>query len=225
MSERAYFTDEFFRFLRELKTNNNREWFLANKQRYETEVKAPALQFISDFAPHLRKINKHYVADPKPNGGSLFRIYRDIRFSADKSPYKTHLGAYFSHERPSEGSVPGFYLHLEPDGCFAAAGLWHPDGRTLNKVRSAILNRPADWKKLNAKGIKVQGDSLTRPPRGYPADHPFIKDLMRKDFVCSVNFTNKQVKSRAFLNDFVTACRRMCPLVAFLTQSVSLPWK
>ena len=92
-TQRSYFTDEFFRFLRELKKNNNREWFQANKQRYEKEVRDPALQFIADFAPHLKKINSHFLADPRPNGGSLFRIYRDIRFSADKSPYKTHLGA------------------------------------------------------------------------------------------------------------------------------------
>ncbi len=223
-NQRSYFTDEFFRFLRELKNNNNREWFNANKQRYEKEVRDPALQFIADFAPHLKKINSHFVADPRPSGGSLFRIYRDIRFSADKSPYKTHLGAHFQHERPSDGSAPGFYLHLEPDGCFSAAGLWHPDPKTLNKLRSGILNRTAEWKKLKNSGIKIEGDSLKRPPRGYAADHPYIKDLMLKDFVSSHRFTNKELKSPQFLQQFTDSCREMSPLVAFLTKSVGLPW-
>jgi uncharacterized protein (TIGR02453 family) len=224
MSQRSYFTDEFFRFLRELKNNNNREWFNANKQRYEKEVRDPALQFIADFAPLLKKINSHFVADPKPNGGSLFRIYRDIRFSADKSPYKTHLGAWFEHERPFDGSSPGFYLHLDPDHCFAAAGLWHPDPKTLNKVRSGILNRSAEWKKLKNSGLKIEGDSLTRPPRGFDADHPHIKDLMQKDFVTSVRFSNKELKSTKFLEQYAESCRKMSPLVAFLTKSVGLPW-
>jgi uncharacterized protein (TIGR02453 family) len=224
MRQQSYFTDEFFRFLRELKKNNNREWFNANKQRYEKEVRDPALQFIADFAPHLKKINNHFVADPKPNGGSLFRIYRDIRFSADKSPYKTHLGAWFQHEKPTEGSSPGFYLHLDPDHCFAAAGLWHPEPKTLNKVRSAILNRTAEWKKVKSTGLKIEGDSLKRPPRGFDVDHPFIKDLMQKDVVTSVPFTNKEMKSPNFLEQYTESCRKMSPLVAFLTKSVGLPW-
>jgi uncharacterized protein (TIGR02453 family) len=224
MSQRSYFTDEFFRFLRELKKNNNREWFNANKQRYEKEVRDPALQFIADFAPLLKKINNHFVADPRPNGGSLFRIYRDIRFSADKSPYKTHLGAWFKHERPFDGSAPGFYLHLDPAECFAAAGLWHPDPKTLNKVRSGILNRSAEWKKLKSRGLKIEGGSLKRPPRGFDADHPFIEDLMRTDFVSSIPFTNKEMKSAKFLEQYAESCRKMSPLVAFLTKTVGLPW-
>ncbi|HEY7161095.1 MAG TPA: TIGR02453 family protein [Acidobacteriota bacterium] len=223
-TQRSYFSDEFFRFLRELKNNNNREWFNANKQRYEKEVRDPALQFIADFAPHLKKINKHFLADPRPNGGSLFRIYRDIRFSSDKSPYKTHLGAWFKHERPFDGSAPGFYLHLDPEDCFAAAGLWHPDPKTLNKVRSGILNRTSEWKKIKAGGLKIEGASLKRPPRGFDADHPFIKDLMQTDFVSSIRFTTKEMKNPKFLDQYTESCRKMNPLVAFLTKSVGLPW-
>jgi uncharacterized protein (DUF2461 family) len=86
------------------------------------------------------------------------------------------------------------------------------------------LNRQAEWKKLKSSGIKIEGDSLKRPPRGYDADHPFIKDLMMKDFVCSHRFTNKELKSPQFLQQFVDSCREMSPLVAFLTKSVGLPW-
>jgi uncharacterized protein (TIGR02453 family) len=107
--KKAYFDRELFQFLRELKVNNNREWFQANKQRYEKKVKQPLLQFIADFAPNLRKIHPRFVADPRPTGGSMFRIYRDIRFSEDKSPYKTMASAHFPHHKAGkEVHVPDF---------------------------------------------------------------------------------------------------------------------
>src|SRR6185369_3813459 len=105
------FTRAAFAFLRELRDHNDREWFAANKQRYEKVVRDPALQFIAGFGPRLHKISPHLVADPRPVGGSMFRIYRDTRFSRDKSPYKTHLGIHFFHEKAkAAASVPGFYL-------------------------------------------------------------------------------------------------------------------
>ena len=132
----TYFTPESFAFLRELRENNNRDWFAANKQRYEREVRDPALRFISDFGPHLLRIAPRLVADPRR---SMFRIYRDTRFSRDKSPYKTHVGIHFFHEKAkAAASVPGFYLHISPGESFAAAGIWHPDPRSLGKVREAI---------------------------------------------------------------------------------------
>src|ERR1700676_1379621 len=93
----AHFTPGFFQFFRELKSNNRREWFQANKSRFETEARDPMIRFISDFAPHLSPISRHYYADPRPVGGSMFRIYRDVRFSKDKSPYKTNAGMFFHH--------------------------------------------------------------------------------------------------------------------------------
>jgi uncharacterized protein (TIGR02453 family) len=224
MAGQTYFSSDLFSFLRELKANNNRDWFGANKQRYEKSVRDPVLQFITDFAPHLKKINRHFVADPRPHGGSLFRIYRDIRFSSDKSPYKTHVGISFDHERQGEWNVPVFYLHFEPGECFAGAGLWHPDPKTVNKIRSAILNNPKAWKKVLQGGLELQGASLSRPPRGYDPNHPLIKDLMRKDFIVYVPFTDKQVRGNSFMQDYIKACQKMSPLVEFLTKSVGLPW-
>jgi len=126
----TYFSPEVFSFLRELAENNNRDWFAENKTRYEQRVREPILQFISDFGPRLAKISPHFVADPRPSGGSLFRIHRDTRFSHDKSPYKTHLGVHFFHDSGKKApSVPGFYLHIAPDECFAAAGR-HRDALT-----------------------------------------------------------------------------------------------
>jgi len=124
----AYFDDETFAFLRELRTHNDRSWFTANKGRYEGSVKRPVLGFIEDAGPELHKLSKQLVADPRPVGGSMFRIYRDVRFSRDKSPYKTHVGVHFPL---GKGGVPGYYLHLEPNGCFVAAGMWMPEADQL----------------------------------------------------------------------------------------------
>ena len=117
---------ELFDFLIRLKVNNDREWFQANKARYEEQVKAPLQAFIGGFDERLARLSAHFVADPRPVGGSLFRIYRDVRFSKDKSPYKTAAGIHFRHERGKDAHAPGYYLHLEPSECFAACGLWMP---------------------------------------------------------------------------------------------------
>ena len=97
MAKRAHFGPELFRFLRELEANNRKEWFQANRGRYEEQVREPMLAFISDFGPRLRKITPYLTADPRPVGGSMFRIHRDTRFSRDKTPYKTHAAAQFRH--------------------------------------------------------------------------------------------------------------------------------
>jgi uncharacterized protein (TIGR02453 family) len=225
MSSSQHFSSDLFKFLRELKRNNDREWFSANKQRYESAVRDPFLRFIADFAPLLHSISPCFVADPKPTGGSMFRIYRDIRFSQDKSPYKTHAAAHFPHQGSGkDASAPGYYLHMEPRSCFAAAGLWHPDPRTLMKVRMAIVERPHEWQAVRRSSLTVEGDRLSRPPRGFDPDHQFVEDLKLKDFVTSVSFTDKQVCSPRFVLDFARACQKMSPLMRFLTESLGLEW-
>lgn len=223
MSARAHFSPELFRFLKDLRRNNRREWFQANRERYESAVRDPFLRFISDFGPLLSKISHHFVADPRPTGGSLFRIYRDTRFAKDKSPYKTHAAADFRHRAGGrDAHAPGFYLHLEPGGCLAAAGIWHPDPGALAKVRNAIVEHPRQWERIRRLGL--QGDSLVRPPRGYDPDHPLIEDVKRKDFYSTVPFTEKQVCSPRFLLDFAAACKKMSPLTRFLTEGLGMPW-
>ena len=219
----AHFDTGLFDFLRELKANNNREWFQANKDRYESKVKQPMLKFIADFAPLLRKIHPRFVADPRPTGGSMFRIYRDVRFSEDKSPYKTMASAHFQHMKAQKHAhVPGFYLHLEPQTCFAASGVWHPDPATLFAIRKSIANNETEWKKLRKK-IELQGNRLSRPPKGFQQDHPLIEDLKLKDFVSSEIFTEKDVCSSSFLHQFAAMCRKMLPLNEFLCKALRLP--
>jgi uncharacterized protein (TIGR02453 family) len=217
----AYFTSEFFRFLARLKRHNNRDWFLAHKDEYETWVRQPALRFITDFAAPLYEITPHLVADPRPTRGSLFRIYRDTRFSPDKRPYKTHLAMRFSH-RGKDVHSPGFYLHLEPGGCFAASGLWHPEPPTLLKVRSAMVSSPKEWRAARKHLNWDDAGRLSRPPRGFPCDHEFVEDLKLRDLGTAVEFTDHQVCSPKFMTTFAATCRKMSPVATFLSSALGL---
>jgi uncharacterized protein (TIGR02453 family) len=216
-----YFTSELFRFLARLKRNNKRDWFLAHQEEFDTCVRQPALRFITDFAALLYEIGPYLVADPRPSRGSLFRIYRDVRFSPDKRPYKTHLAMRFSH-RGKDVHSPGFYLHLEPGGCFAASGLWHPEPPTLLRVRSAIVSRPKEWRAVRKLLNWDDATKLQRPPRGFPANHEFVEDLKLRDIGTAVEFTDNQVCGPRFMSIFVAACRSMSPLAAFLSSAVGL---
>lgn len=217
----AYFTADFFRFLTRLKRNNNRDWFLERKDEYEAAVHQPALRFIADFAAPLYDISPFLVADARPSRGSLFRIYRDTRFSPDKRPYKTHVAMRFSH-RGKDVHSPGFYLHLDPTGCFAACGLWHPEPATLLRVRSAIVSRPQEWRTVRKLLNWDDASKLSRPPRGFPCDHEFVEDLKLRDLGTSVEFTVDQVCGPRFLPTYAAACRKMAPLARFLSGALGL---
>jgi len=225
----AYFSPRVFTFLKQLKRNNNREWFLENKERYISEVRDPMLAFIEAFGRPLDSISSFYLADPRSNGGSMFRIYRDTRFSKDKDPYKTHAAAQFRHVKGRDVHAPGFYLHLEPGMVFAGAGLWHPDAKTANAIREAIAADPKEWKRAIGgttfkRKCTLEGESLKRPPRGFDADHPLIEDLKRKDFIAATYYTEAQACSGDFLTQFSRTCRTMAPLMRFLTGALGLKW-
>jgi uncharacterized protein (TIGR02453 family) len=221
----AYFTPALFAFLRELKTHNNREWFLAERGRYLTDVQQPMLRFITDVRPSLRALSPAIVADPRPHGGSLYRIYRDTRFSADKSPYKTNVAAHFAHERKRQvASVPGFYLHLEPGDSMGGGGIYHPDPAALTRIRMAIVKDRQGWAAVKRTGLDIQGDSLTRAPAGFDPAHPFIDDLRMKDFYALTSFSQKEVCAADFLERYVDTCRAAAPLVSFIARALSLRW-
>ena len=155
MSSQAYFTPEVFDFLRRLKRNNRREWFLKNKSEYERVVKEPSIQFVWDAAETLHQISPRLLCDPK---SSLFRIYRDIRFSSDKRPYKTHVGIQFAHGGGGKDvHAPGYYMQLEPGGCFICGGIWRPDRIGLMKIREAIVNKTDTWIKVT-RGLTLSDE-------------------------------------------------------------------
>ena len=216
-----HFQPELFDFLTELKENNDRDWFQANKERYKEQVQEPLLAFIAAFSEPLRTISPHFVADPRPVGGSMFRIYRDVRFARDKSPYKTHAAAQFRHRDGRNAHAPCYYLHLEPGRVFMGAGLWHPDGPALAKIRSAIVDHPDHWRRAS-RDKSLGGDSLARPPRGFDPEHPLVDDLKRKDFIASFDLDQADACSPGFLDRFAASCRSSAPLVCFLTEAVGL---
>ena len=218
-----------FDFLRDLRDNNERPWFEANKARYRAEVRDPMLDFIQAFAEPLAEISPHFRADPRANGGSLFRIYRDTRFSKDKTPYKTNVGAHFRHEAGKDAHAPGFYLHLEPGMCFAGCGVWHPDSPTLGRIRDAIVERPEEWTRITASDafcgtFRLAGEALKRPPRGYDPEHPLIEDLKRKDFVAITDIPEADAVRPDFLDRFATIARAGSELTAFLCRAVGVPF-
>jgi uncharacterized protein (TIGR02453 family) len=217
-----YFDDDALAFLGDLKRHNDRAWFNEHRDRYERSLRQPFLDFISDVGPELRSISPNLVADPRPSGGSLFRIQRDVRFSRDKSPYKTHAGAHF--QLGGKGfHGPGYYLHLEPGGCFVAGGMWMPEPEVLQAIRQRIVDEPAAWKKARGT-LDHSEETLKRPPRGFDADHPMIEDIKRKSFTGSVRLTDKQVTSTTFMATFVRDCDRISPLMRFLASASGVPW-
>jgi len=213
--------------LSELRAHNNREWFPKNKDRYEQHVRDPLLRFIADLAPGLRKINRQIVVDPSPTGGSMMRIYRDIRFSKDKSPYKTSVSAHFWHVKGKEGASPAYYLHIEPHGSLIGAGIWHPEPRALKKIRNSIVADPQGWKRAtsvanSSSKWKIGGESLQRPPRGYDQNHPFIADIKRKDFTIGTSLGDDEVLAADFLNRTLADFKRMAPFLEYLSQATGL---
>ena len=235
-----HFTPATFQFLRALAANNSKEWFAAHKADYDAQVKAPCLRFITDIAAPLADISPQMIASPKPVGGSLFRIYRDTRFSSDKTPYKTHAGLSFHHAatkavaRSAGGNAslgrldaPVFYLHLQPEASFIGGGLWHPQPDTVKRVRHSLIANPASWKTATrspqfTRHFALEGETLRRPPAGFDAQHELIADLMRKDFVFSAPLTEAQVCDPDFLPAAVHRLQQAAPVMDWLCGALDL---
>jgi len=220
------FCKKTFKFLRDLEKNNNRDWFEVNKSDYEAHVREPALAYIEAMAPYLRKISPHFIASPKKVGGSLMRVYRDVRFSKDKTPYKTNIGIQFRHAAGKDVHAPGFYLHIESSEVFIGAGLWRPDSATLNNVRLHMDENQSHWKKftgqLYSKGFELHGESLKKAPRGYVPEHPLIDDLKRKDFVVVQNLKASMVTDKDFVKKTAALFASAKPLMKFICDANDL---
>lgn len=205
MSNR-YFTPNTFAFLSRLARNNNRDWFHENKPIYEATIRAPALNFITDFSDELLAISPHFTALPKKVGGSLIRVNRDVRFGKDKRPYKTNIGIQFRHEAGKDIHAPGFYLHIENGACFIGVGIWRPDSKTLGNIRDRIVEKPENWMSLIGGGeffnspFKLEGEALITAPRGYAKDHPLIEDLRRKDFIAIAHVSDEFMCSKNLIS-------------------------
>src|SRR6266436_3376117 len=221
----AHLPPELLEFLERLSKHNNRDWFEANKSAYESAVRDPLVSFVEAFGTQLRRISRQLVADASSSGGSISRIYRDLRFSKDRGPYKTEMALHFWHRGSKAGcQAPSYYLRIAPGECLGGGGVWQPDSATLKKVRDAIVRQPQSWQSVLDVGLPIEGKKLQRPPAGYPKDHRFAADLLRKSFLISQEFTDERVCSRTFLKDYTALCERMMPFMRFLTNAVGLQW-
>jgi uncharacterized protein (TIGR02453 family) len=229
---KRHFTPALFTFLRELEANNEKVWWDTNKDRYLAQVRDPALDFIIDFGARLEKISPHFVADARTTGGSLMRPYRDIRFSMDKTPYKTNVGIQFRHEAGQDIHAPGYYLHLEPGACFAGVGLWHPESAVARTLRQAIHDDVAGWSAatkddgFQATWSLDQDDDemLKRVPAGFDPDHPFADDLRMKSFIAGASLTQKQVTSSGFDEALAGMFTNASGFTRFLCEVLDLPF-
>ena len=227
------FTPASLAFLRGLARHNAKPWFEAHRESYESDIRVPMRALIEEIDVRLARFAPEITGDPKR---SMFRINRDIRFSRDKSPYKTHAACWFRHRDAShqvggdaeEGSA-GLYFHLQPGKSFVGAGIWMPPRRALNKLRDAIaadvrpfariIERPAAKRRF---GGLDDAAMLKRMPRGFAEDHPAAKWLRYQSFTIGRELSDKQVlgaRLPALLEDDFTL---MLPLVRWLNRALGL---
>lgn len=224
------FTPAVFAFLRELAENNHREWWEANKGRYVEIIREPALDFIADFGARLADISPHFGADTRTNGGSLMRPYRDVRFSKDKTPYKTNVGIQFRHLQGRDVHAPGFYIHLEPRRCFAGVGMWTPEPAVARVIRQAINDDPEGWADAAHSPTftavwSVDGsrpDSLKRLPSGLDPDHPHVDDLRLRSFIAGARLSQHDVTSSTFGDDLTERFKKSAPFARFLCDALGV---
>ena len=227
MSNFRGFPTDFFSFFNELKKNNNRDWFNANKPRYVESVVHPMGEYITSIAPDLQRISPFYKADPRPHGGSMFRIYRDTRFAKDKTPYKTYAACHFRHQAGRDAHAPGFYMHIETDRVSFGGGIWRPPAKQLGLIREFIADNPSAWEKLTkSPGFRklggIQGDSLKRPPRGYDPDARHLEDLKRKSFFLMANADAELALGPALVSESARVFRTVAKLNHFITDALEL---
>ena len=223
-----HFTDDTFAFLAALGMNNERTWFEAHKARYEGSVREPARAFIRAMAPLLAPLSPHLVADDRKAGGSLMRVFRDTRFSKDKTPYKTNIGIQFRLGHDKDVHAPGLYVHISPDELFLGAGMWHPPAEALAAFRDRLVAEPDAWSAVIAPvslgpGIALwDGEPLKRTPRGYPADHVHAEHLKRTSFLLSADLSAPEVLSTDFAELTAARFARMMPFMRFLCGALGL---
>jgi uncharacterized protein (TIGR02453 family) len=217
------FPPEMNQFFRGLKRHNKREWFQPRKHLFDKQVKEPMLELVAALNRDLVKYAPEFVTEPKK---ALFRIYRDTRFSADKTPYKTHIAASFARRGASTTGLGtgGFYFHLSHDQIEVAGGIYHPERETMLIVRQHIADHYQEMRRILAdkKARKLvgdlQGDELTRAPKGFDPEHPAIDLIKKKDWILDVTLEPALANSPKLYKEIADRFRAMAPLIEFLNR-------
>ncbi len=220
----AGFGPDALPFLKALAFHQNKEWFEANRETYESDLKAPMGDLVEDLAIAFARANIPLKGDRK---ASLFRLHRDVRFAKDKSPYKTHVGAVMT--RAGAKNEPGLlYMHVAPGDCRAAAGFYDPAPETLAKLRNAMVRAPKGWMQMTAKLAKAglapsQDYALKRNPRGFEGveDEAIAAALRLKSIVVSRPIDDKRIASPGLVDDLQDFARAALPLLAWGWDAVS----
>jgi uncharacterized protein (TIGR02453 family) len=211
------------RFIKEVSKNNNREWFADHKAEYEA-ARADVISFAELLIPELAKIDKAFPKDTQAKS-CVLRIYRDVRFSKDKLPYKTNFGIFFA-VRGKAGAEPGYYINLEPGNCFFAAGYWMPAAEDLKSIREEIdYNTDEFLKIIEAKSFKdlfqiSREDTLKNAPKGYQIDHPQIDLLKLKSFNGIYHLPDTAFQKPDIVDKLKTAFESIYPFILFLRTAV-----
>ena len=217
------FPREAVMFFKRLKRNNNRAWFEKHRNEYEECAKQPMQSLVASLRPHFERFAPEYDLNPKR---SIFRIYRDTRFSKDKTPYKTHVAAHFVLRGMAKGFVgSGYYVDMEPGGCFAGAGIYMPESDQLKKIRAAIASESDRFlsvindRSFKKRFGKLEGARLQRMPKGYDEGHPMEEYLKLKQFFVGGSMPESRAFSPKFLDDVAAICEAATPLVLFLNDA------
>ena len=217
------FPKEGLQFLRSLKRHNKREWFQQHRTIYESAVKAPMEALVQALAADFAVLAPEMIASPKT---SIYRIYRDTRFSKDKSPYKTHIAASFPRKGLEKHEGAGFYLHIAPSELLIGGGLYMPLPADLNLVRSAIATNHVKFVSIveskNFRKIfgQLSGHQLSRVPRGFAVDHPAADYLRFKQFLAGRNLPPQEATTPRFHKIIIETFTAMLPLIRFLNEPI-----
>jgi uncharacterized protein (TIGR02453 family) len=215
------FTSAALQFLRDLEVNNDRDWFQPRKHRYEELLRSPMAEFVEAINSELSTSGADYITDPKK---AIYRVYRDTRFSPDKTPYKTHIGALFPHRQLGKNGGAALYFHLSTKELLIAGGLYKCPAPTLIRVRRHIAeNHERLSAVLRARPVReyfgdMQGDRLSRPPKGWPADHPAVTYLRYKDLLLEVALPPGDGVGPGAYKAVAKRLRAMVPFVSFLNE-------
>lgn len=215
------FPAEMVKFFRGLKRNNRRDWFQPRKHLYDQHVKEPMLELVAALNGELVKFAPEYVTDPKH---AIFRIYRDTRFSPDKTPYKTHVAATFSRRGPEHMGTGGFYFSVSSDQIEIAGGIYRPLPETMFLVRSHIAENYRELRAILAdrKARKLmgdlQGDELTRAPKGFDTCHPAVDLIKKKDWILDATIEPSLATTPKLFREILDRFRVMAPLIQYLNR-------
>lgn len=226
MKKQSYFGPEALRFLRGLKRNNRREWFEARREVYERELKQPMLALIERLTEGMAE---YAPAHMRPAGKCMFRIYRDTRFSADKSPYKTHLGAWWARSGLEKTSGGGYYMHVGATEFVIAAGVYMPEKDQLLAIRRRLLEHHVEWKRLIEdkrllRAFKVHDPmALTRAPKGFPEDHPAMEWIKWRQWGVTAHLPAETALKPGLAQEIEKRFRLAAPLVDFLNAPLVRP--